>query len=253
MLFSRLFRTVEPFQDAAAMSVGNVDVPRVSSTWRTDEVSKIIHQTAPSDESKWHPIWAKCQATWKAKFPNHTYMFWNDQDIDTFIQTKFPKFYPAFKNYPHHIQRVDVARYFILYEYGGIYADMDYECVQNFESLLPRGRVSIGTPTNEQAFQNALMASPPKHPFWHYVFAEVLAFRDYQADTKMLQVLSSTGPSVIERVARVVPQDMLNPLPSDKFDVNTVAVHDPKRTELIPHANASSIYAYNYGTLTWAN
>ncbi len=111
MLFSRLTRSVEPFQHAAAMSVGNVDVPRVSSTWRTDEVSKILHQTAPSDESKWHPIWAKCQATWKAKFPNHTYMFWNDQDIDTFIQTKFPKFYPAFKNYPHHIQRVDVARY----------------------------------------------------------------------------------------------------------------------------------------------
>lgn len=176
---------------------------------------------------------------------------WSDEDIEEFMKTKYPKFYPTFKAYDKNIERIDVVRYFILYEFGGIYADMDYECVQNFESLLPPGKVSIGTPTNWQKFQNALMASPPKHPFWHYVFAELLAYKDYHIDDLYMLVMNQTGPSVIERAAEVAPDNAVNPLPSNQFDVNTVEVHDTKRTELIKHANPEAIYAYNYGTMTW--
>lgn len=83
------------------------------------------------------------------------------------------------------------------------------------------------------------------------MFAEIIAFRDFKAAAKTTMVLESTGPTVIERAARLAPPDMINPLPSDKFDVNTTDTHDPKRTELIHHTNAHSIYAYNYGTVTW--
>jgi hypothetical protein len=37
------------------------------------------------------------------------------------ITEKFPWFLDTYKAYPHNIQRADVLRYFVLYEFGGIY------------------------------------------------------------------------------------------------------------------------------------
>jgi hypothetical protein len=37
------------------------------------------------------------------------------------IADKFPWFVDTYRSYPHNIQRADVLRYFVLYEYGGIY------------------------------------------------------------------------------------------------------------------------------------
>ena len=34
------------------------------------------------------------------------------------------------------IMRADAVRYLYLYEFGGIYADLDFLCLQSFESLL---------------------------------------------------------------------------------------------------------------------
>lgn len=37
------------------------------------------------------------------------------------IAEKFPWFLDTWFKYPYNIQRADVLRYFVLYEYGGIY------------------------------------------------------------------------------------------------------------------------------------
>ena len=40
-----------------------------------------------------------------------------------------------FNSYQYEIQRCDVIRYFLLYHYGGIYADMDYFCSKSFDKI----------------------------------------------------------------------------------------------------------------------
>jgi mannosyltransferase OCH1-like enzyme len=183
-----------------------------SATWKTDTVSKIIHQTAPADKSRWNPIWFECQKTWKEKFPDYEYKLWTDEDLDEFIKEKFAWFYPTFKSYDQNIKRIDSARYFILYEYGGIYADMDYECIENFEKNLPMGKVSIAEgkfidhPIFSEKYQNALMASPPKHPFWNYVIKSLFANKSVD------HVLFSTGPNVILEAVRDCKSDMFHSL-----------------------------------------
>ena len=54
----------------------------------TSYVSKIIHQTAPRDTTKWHPIWKMCQDSWKKNYPDneYIYMFWDDDDIEEIIK-----------------------------------------------------------------------------------------------------------------------------------------------------------------------
>ena len=100
-------------------------------------IPKIIHQSAPADKSKWPEIWAKCQKKWKELFPapKYEYKMWTDEDLDALMKNDFPEYYDMYKGYDQNIKRFDIARYFILHKYGGIYADMDYICFKNFYDL----------------------------------------------------------------------------------------------------------------------
>jgi len=102
-------------------------------------IPKIIHQTAPENISKWHPIWKFCQDSWKSNFASeeYEYKFWNDDDNDRFIKKDFPEYYKLFCDFDKDIiLKVDFVRYAILYKYGGIYADMDFYCSKNFYNIL---------------------------------------------------------------------------------------------------------------------
>lgn len=187
-------------------------VLEVSPTWKTDKVPKIIHQTAPADEARWHPAWFECQKTWKEKFPEFEYKMWTDEDIEELIKTKYEWFYPTWKGYDRNIKRIDTARYFILYEYGGIYADMDYECLDNFMDQIPDGKVSIsedkfvGRWYHGSHYLNALMISPSRHPFWNYVIANLELYK-YGRNP-----LWSTACHIIAEAADDCPDSMFNPL-----------------------------------------
>ena len=181
----------------------------------TSGIPKIIHQTAPADKSKWHPLWEPCQKTWMEKFPEWEYKFWSDEDLDALISTKYPWFLETYNGYNKKIKKIDAARYFILYEHGGLYADMDFECINNFEHLLPQDKVSIAESPYKndgrgETHQNALMASPPKHPFWEKVF-ELL-----EKNKKKNDVLYATGPQIIVQAINDDP-DSVNTLDSKRF------------------------------------
>ena len=195
-------------------------------------IPKIIHQTAPADKSKWHPIWEKCQNSWKHHFSEWEYRFWSDEDLDEFIKTKYAWFYRRYKTYSKQINRVDAARYFILNEYGGLYIDMDYECLKNFENIFTENKVYIAesefstSKYNEdfeyEILQNALMASPPKHTFWIYAFEELFAYQEGD-------VLLLTGPQVIIRTYLKHPE-LVNRLSNKifserKYKPETISIH----------------------------
>jgi mannosyltransferase OCH1-like enzyme len=209
------------------------NIPKIMSN-----IPKIIHQTAPADKTRWHPIWEKCQNSWKHYFPEWEYRFWTDEDLDTFIKTKYAWFYPIYVSYPKQIQRVDSARYFILNEYGGLYADMDFECIQNFEHIFTENKVYIAEseyknikhePDFEyEILQNALMASPPKHEFWIYIFEDLLTYIEPDLFNPNY-ILNSTGPQVIIRTY-LKYSELVHKLSSKTFSVReykpeTMAVH----------------------------
>ncbi len=218
-------------------------MPPYSPTWRTDEVPKIIHQTAPADKSKWHVIWNMCQRTWFEQFPQHMYLMWTDEGVDDFIKTKYPAFYPIFRAYDKNIKRFDAVRYFLLYEYGGIYADMDYQCVKAFHHVLPPGKVSIAESmyATDEGFQNALMASPPKHPFWLFVIDELLRRRDEE------DILYATGPLLIGQAVKDAPADMFNGLPRLQFSHISTSARISERKYLQP-IHDPNVYAAHHCT-----
>lgn len=200
----------------------------------------IIHQTAPSDPLKWSPIWEKCQETVKENFVGFVYKLWDDEDLENFIRVKYPWFLQQYLQYPSHIMRVDAARYFILDTYGGIYIDMDFEVFKNFYSQLPQDNVSIvGSPFPEtEQFQNSLMASPPRHPFWNEVFRELMSSTyDYYKNS----VLDATGPRMLDRVIERTNTHIYK-LPTEQYN--------PKPSS-INYNNTDTLYSRHYYTAVW--
>lgn len=202
----------------------------------SSNIPKIIHQTAPKDTSKWKEVWFECQKSWKEKYPDYQYILWTDEDLDAFMKKNYNSYYSMYINYDKNIKRIDMARYFILYHYGGIYADMDYECINRFEHLLPSDKVSIcESPYKEwEEVQNSLMVSPIHHPFWFKVI-EKASYR-----THLKNILKSTGPILLTDIY-VKNKDMVYIL--------NVDMYNPKPdSEQFKNPN---IYTRHFGTISW--
>ena len=169
--------------------------------WPRIEIPKIIHQLAPADESKWNSGWKDCQKTWKNLHPDFEYKLWTDEEIFDFMKKEDADFYESvFLKYPKNIQRWDAVRPFILYKYGGIYADMDYECNKRFYELLPGDKVSIcqSKCDVDEGYQNALMISPKNHNFWKNLISDMQNVDKSDISDKMY-VQKTTGPIIISR------------------------------------------------------
>jgi lipopolysaccharide biosynthesis glycosyltransferase/mannosyltransferase OCH1-like enzyme len=94
-------------------------------------IPKIIHYCWLSND----PIPEKlqeCMKTWKEKLPDYEFMLWNfdrfDIDSSQWVRQAFDEKKYAFA--------ADYIRLYAVYNYGGIYLDMDVEVVKPFDDLL---------------------------------------------------------------------------------------------------------------------
>jgi len=85
-----------------------------------------LHQTYKTcDEDRLPEYWRATPGAWRDEFPEAHYRCWDDEALRSLVSAHAPSFLATYDAYPYFIQRVDAARYFILYVYGGLYADMD--------------------------------------------------------------------------------------------------------------------------------
>ena len=142
-------------------------------------IPKIIHQSAPADRSKWNFVWNKCHNSWLENFSDFDHMMWTDDLIDEFVKEKYPQYYSLYQSFPVNICRWDLSRLLILHHFGGIYADMDVLCFENFYDDLLQDHVNIvessGShfPSWQETVQNSLMASAVRCNFWIDVVDEI--------------------------------------------------------------------------------
>ena len=112
--------------------------------------------------------------TWSNSFkrynPDYDCLVWDDHDNRDFIAEQFAWFLPFYDEYPKEIFRVDAVRFFFLYKFGGLYADMDTECLKRLDPVLEAGDVIVGRmgadKTFEHSIPNAMMAAKPRHLLW---------------------------------------------------------------------------------------
>lgn len=188
-------------------------------------IPRLIHQTWKN--SIVPPHWQASQDAWKKYHPDWEYKLWTDEDNRAFVAEKFPWFLKTFDEFPYGIQRADAIRYCILYVYGGVYCDLDLEPLGNLENLFPNeGVYLVASVDYTKSYTNNFMASSPGQSFWIEVLIEMMKPTPWWAIGKHLFVMTSTGPIMIDRVAKrttitinvlpskvMVPCSMCEPFP----------------------------------------
>ena len=214
----------------------------------------IIHQiwfgTIPNKLSsiyRYHTL-RKFRESWKDKNPDKYYVVWNRNLSRLFLKKHYPEYLNMFNSYQYEIQRCDVIRYFLLYHYGGIYADMDYFCSKSFDKITEtydKDLYFVELPTAKH-ISNSLIISKPRQQIWKEIFIE-LAKTSHKPwyFTKHLQVVYSTGSRFInkiynkyENVYNIGKLPYIYFYPDKKLDFKTIKSDD-------------SIYSYHLENGSW--
>lgn len=166
-------------------------------------IPKIIHHLAPRDKNKWHPIWEPCYESWKEQFDGFIFKMWNDEDLDPLIDEFFPE-YSKVKHIKPSIIKIDFIRFCILYKFGGIYADMDVFCYNNFYKELNNKVNLVQSPagSTKEVVSNCLMISEPEHIFFK-LCAELAYEKIIKLTTDSLtddEIMSIAGPYLLSDI-----------------------------------------------------
>lgn len=204
-------------------------------------IPKIIHQTAPANRDKWNPIWDKCHQSWKDNFKEDEFehVMWTDEDIDTLVKEKYSEYYDDYKLFPLHILQVDFVRNCILDQYGGIYADMDVYCYQNFYGELTHDIVLLEAVAEDEIIQNALMCSSKDSIFFRMCMDKSIEkFKNNpipnNSESKILSnyVKELTGPFLISEVyENYEDRDSIQILPQKEYNPHILEYHSGLKTK----------------------
>jgi len=166
-------------------------------------IPKIIHQTWKTTELL--PHMKQSQHSFVQLNPNWTYILWTDKMNRRLIKTYFPWFLEQYDDYEYNIQRADAVRYFILWLYGGIYADTDIICKKSLDKLLLEFEdleqdLGIVRSSNLDYYSNWFMISSVRNSFWPRVWQQLVENKKCTyCITRHLKIMTTTGPLLIDR------------------------------------------------------
>jgi mannosyltransferase OCH1-like enzyme len=95
--------------------------------------------------------------SWLENHPGWEMKLWNSENM---INLQNQELYD---NATYLAQKADIARYEILYNFGGIYIDTDFECLRNIENLLQNVE-AFSAYESEGIINIAIMGCTPKNP-----------------------------------------------------------------------------------------
>ncbi len=97
-------------------------------------IERTLHQTWKTEDipERFRP-WVESV---RRENPDFEHRLWTDADNLRLIEEHYPWFLDTYLAYQHPVERADAARYFIVYTHGGLYLDLDMECLRPLSPLL---------------------------------------------------------------------------------------------------------------------
>lgn len=126
-------------------------------------IPKIIHQIwlgspVPRQLRSFHESWKRLHPDWECRL-------WSEKDLDWLKNKKLydNAFVHAKKDAGYQFQS-DLARYEILYRFGGVYIDMDTEPIKPIDELMNVPAFAVWE-SKDEWIANGIMGSVPQHNF----------------------------------------------------------------------------------------
>ena len=208
---------------------------RLAQTWKSNEI--------PDDL-------AAMQAGWRRHNPDFDFQFYDDAAGRDLVKSVIPQYLDQYDAMPFGVMRADVFRYAVLLRDGGLYADMDMECLAAFPDQLlqckcllsqeahldPRRQRQLGYRKPVQ-FANCIMGCEPGHPFFELLLQESFRLFGKNPRVPLEMVEDITGPRMLTRTlyassftdisiaSQIVLMAPLNHPNMWPFNINVVSRH----------------------------
>ena len=170
------------------------------------------------------------QSSWIKHHPKWKYILWDEQMGTSLIKQHYNKYYDMYINVKYPIMKIDILRYCILHKYGGLYADIDYKCLNNFDSYIEynsnKNIFINNTPKSiydyfGKTVSNSLLISRyEKDIFWILVLDECKKrIETYKELYYIWYVVATTGPILLNDVLSNVKNNNIHILPHEQFNM----------------------------------
>jgi len=150
------------------------------------------------------------RSRWLESHPDYRHVLLDDEDLRNIVKICVPEYLEKYDAFTQNIERVDFARYALLYKYGGVYADLDTVPLKKIDRWVSEGRPVIGCEPREHAetiykrkkvLCNALMISPPGEKVWKDLMNYII--QNYEKNYKPVE---NTGPMAMTRLYEKHPE-----------------------------------------------
>lgn len=186
-------------------------------------------ESIPGIQDYCHQIWMQGESgiparflpyckLWKDLHAGTKYILWTEDSIFQLIKEKYDYLIEIWNNLSKMVLKIDIAKFCILYTYGGWYCDVDMEPLKDIRALLKGYELVfsksyfeiaklVGGPGKIPFFakhmiNNALMASVPGHPFWQLCINQLGYSTSLPRNqfTYASWILNVSGPELISRM-----------------------------------------------------
>jgi inositol phosphorylceramide mannosyltransferase catalytic subunit len=193
-------------------------------------MSTIPHRIIQTGKARALPLIEEAAvASLRALNPGFDYVYFDDREIEEFIDREFPEYRVLVDSFPHRIQRFDFFRYLAVYRLGGFYFDLDVFLARSIRELtvsscvFPFEELTLSSYFRTQykmdwEIGNYAFGAAPGHPFLRAIIENcVRAQQDRSWVAPMMaaipslfrsefEVLNTTGPGLVTRTLAENPE-----------------------------------------------
>ena len=180
-------------------------------------IPKVIHHIWLGEKDL-PPYFKKFKKSWQDNNPEYKFFLWNDEKCEnlSLINRKL------FDSIDNKGCKSDILRYEILYKYGGIYIDTDFECIRPIpDEFLKESFVACMAFDYKPVVNNAFLMSEPKTK----LLRDIIKGCSYPENESTNNILKSSGPFMItKQISRnlnqgnkkilILPSNYCYPIPS---------------------------------------
>jgi mannosyltransferase OCH1-like enzyme len=153
-------------------------------------IPRLIHQiwlgpTAPPDaERGWRESWSTHHPEWEVHL-------WTEESIPADLRRS-----EVYERLRLPAERADILRLELLWRFGGVYVDTDFECLRPLDPLLDGVELFLGD-LKPGRTNNAIIGAVPEHPLLDRALDELRPAEWHGTDPK-----GGTGPHFLDAVIR---------------------------------------------------
>lgn len=143
----------------------------------------------PESYLPWHRTWLEHHPDWEHRL-------WSEPDYLPMIEGS-----PAesiYRTAVNHAQRTEIAARFVVYHYGGVWVDADFQCLRNIEPLIHDCGIFCGEET-PGGLSAGIWGATPQHPLIWAVIEDMERSIINQRNNGLPQTYG-TGPWILRRL-----------------------------------------------------